>query len=74
VIIPRDTGRFILRLIEELEPREAELIKLIYFGEATLDEARLLLGLSKSWLSRLHGFALESLRRGLIRAVPPAQR
>lgn len=61
-------------VIEELEPREAELIKLLYFGEATLDEAGLLLGLSKSWLSRIHGTALESLRRGMIRAVPPAQR
>jgi len=61
-------------VIEELEPREAELIKLLYFGEATLVEAGLLLGLSKSWLSRLHAEALESLRRGLIRAVPPALR
>jgi len=61
-------------VIEALEPREAELIKLLYFGEATLDEAGLLLGLSKSWLSRLHVEALESLRRSLIRAVPPALR
>ncbi|CAN5800232.1 FliA/WhiG family RNA polymerase sigma factor [soil metagenome] len=61
-------------VIEALEPREAELIKLLYFGEATLDEAGLLLGLSKSWLSRLHVEALASLRRSLIRAVPPALR
>ena len=59
--------------IAELAPREREreLMELLYFGDATLDEAGLLLGLSKSWLSRIHGCALESVRRTLLRERRP---
>ena len=57
--------------LDDLEPREKELIELLYFGGATLDETVLLIGYSKSWLSRVHGYALEALRRRLLRAAHP---
>lgn len=47
--------------IESLPDKERKLIKLYYFQNKTLEEAGELLGLSKSWTSRLHARALEIL-------------
>ena len=47
--------------IESLPEKERKLVKLYYFQNKTLEEAGTLLGLSKSWTSRLHARALEIL-------------
>lgn len=53
--------RLMKEAIEALPDKERKLIKLYYFQNKTLEEAGSLLGLSKSWTSRLHARALEIL-------------
>lgn len=50
-----------------LPPAERSLVEQHYFGDRTLDQAAASLGLSKSWGSRLHARAIESLSRHLRR-------
>lgn len=47
--------------IESLPEKERKLIKMYYFQNKTLEEAGADLGLSKSWVSRLHARSLELL-------------
>lgn len=54
-----------------LAEAERRLVELHYFGEQTIDEAAASLGLSKSWGSRLHARAIESLARELRRESSP---
>jgi len=51
-----------------LPASERALVERHYFGDETLDQAAASLGLSKSWGSRLHARAIESLARHLRRA------
>ena len=53
--------------VARLAEPEKKLVELHYFGEQTIDEAAASLGLSKSWGSRLHARAIESLARELRR-------
>jgi RNA polymerase sigma factor for flagellar operon FliA len=53
--------------IGRLAEPERKLVELHYFGDQTIDEAAASLGLSKSWGSRLHARAIESLARELRR-------
>jgi RNA polymerase sigma factor FliA len=52
-------------IVAELSDRERTLIERHYFGDETLDAASASLGLSKSWGSRLHARAIESIAREL---------
>ncbi|HEY8039572.1 MAG TPA: sigma-70 family RNA polymerase sigma factor [Polyangiaceae bacterium] len=52
-------------IVARLPEQERTLIERHYFGGATLDEASAGLGLSKSWGSRLHARAIESIAREL---------
>jgi RNA polymerase sigma factor for flagellar operon FliA len=52
-------------ILATLPAREQELIERVYFGGETLDAASASLGLSKSWGSRLHARAIESVAREL---------
>jgi RNA polymerase sigma factor FliA len=56
-------------LVAGLPDRERALIERHYFDGETLDAAAASLGLSKSWGSRLHARAVESLARELRRLV-----
>ena len=47
--------------IESLPDKERKLVKMYYFQNKTLEEAGDALGLSKSWVSRLHARSLELL-------------
>jgi RNA polymerase sigma factor for flagellar operon FliA len=62
------------RALTELPTRNRELIEEYYFRDATLDEIGRKLGLSKSWLSRLHARTLEMIRDllGQSRTAEPA--
>jgi hypothetical protein len=51
--------------IERLPEKERAIVELHHFGDATIEEAGLLLGVDKSWASRLHTRALDLLRRAL---------
>ena len=48
-------------LVKKLPASESRLIQLVYFEGYTLQDAGDLLGISKSWASRLHAKILESL-------------
>jgi RNA polymerase sigma factor for flagellar operon FliA len=52
-------------IVARLPDRERALIERHYFGDETLDAAAAALGLSKSWGSRLHARAIESIAREL---------
>jgi RNA polymerase sigma factor for flagellar operon FliA len=55
-------------IVSELPGPERTLVERHYFGGETLEEAAASLGLSKSWGSRLHARAIESIGRELRRA------
>jgi RNA polymerase sigma factor for flagellar operon FliA len=52
-------------IVETLPAQERTLVERHYFGGDTLDEAAASLGLSKSWGSRLHARAIETIARKL---------
>lgn len=65
-----DAARIVRACIDELEEKEAAVLRDYYFANLTLEEAGTKLGLSKSWTSRVHARALRNLallvqKRGL---------
>lgn len=60
-------------IVGRLPDRERTLIERHYFGDETLDAAAASLGLSKSWGSRLHARAIESIARELRRQGSTSQ-
>jgi RNA polymerase sigma factor for flagellar operon FliA len=60
-------------IVAKLPDRERTLIERHYFGDETLDAAAAALGLSKSWGSRLHARAIESIARELRKRGSAAQ-
>lgn len=56
-------------IVANLPERERALVERHYFGGQTLDAAAASLGLSKSWGSRLHARAIESIGRELRKLV-----
>jgi RNA polymerase sigma factor for flagellar operon FliA len=56
-------------IVANLPDRERALVERHYFGGETLDAAAASLGLSKSWGSRLHARAIESIGRELRKLV-----
>jgi RNA polymerase sigma factor for flagellar operon FliA len=54
--------------IGELPEAERHILQRHYFDDITIDEAAAEIGLSKSWASRLHARAIESVMRDLKRA------
>jgi RNA polymerase sigma factor for flagellar operon FliA len=60
-------------VLPSLPEAERTLVEKHYFGEETLDAAAASLGLSKSWGSRLHARAIESIGRLLRREAPPSE-
>lgn len=54
-----------------LPERERKLLQLYYFEDRSLEEVGKLMGLSKSWSSRLHARAIELLKEHLSRHVAP---
>lgn len=59
----RSVHRTVRQAVEQLPPRERELLQLYYFKDLTLEAAGKKLGLSKSWTSRLHARAIENLTK-----------
>jgi len=57
--------RHVLEAMQRLPENQRTLIERHYFGDADLDEAGAELGYSKSWASRLHARAIDTLRGAL---------
>jgi RNA polymerase sigma factor FliA len=55
--------KLVKQSLDVLPERERTLVEAVYFGGATIEEAGAKLGLSKSWASRMHGKALERLKK-----------
>jgi RNA polymerase sigma factor for flagellar operon FliA len=56
------------QVVAQLPEQERTLVERHYFGGEQLDEAAAAIGLSKSWGSRLHARAIESIARALRRS------
>ncbi len=56
------------QIVAELPEQERTIVERHYFGGEQLDEAAASLGLSKSWGSRLHARAIESIAKALKRS------
>ncbi|MCA1665522.1 MAG: sigma-70 family RNA polymerase sigma factor [Myxococcales bacterium] len=57
--------------MKELPEKERRLLQLYYFEDRPLSEVGQIMGLSKSWSSRLHARAIELLKDALKRQVGP---
>lgn len=60
-----ELARHVRAVVGRLPPNQRTLIERHYFRDETLDRAASSLGLSKSWGSRLHARAIESIAREL---------
>ena len=68
----QETNSVIHEMIDTLPDDSRQLLRFTYFEGLTLQEAGQRLGLSKSWASRLHAKALETLGRSLrTRGIQP---
>jgi len=65
IVAQQEIGEQLHRLIGELPDMERRLIQAVYLDGATLQKASLALGISRSWASRTHAKALETLARSL---------
>jgi RNA polymerase sigma factor for flagellar operon FliA len=61
-LISRETKNAAIQAIDTLPERERILIRGVYLEERPMDDLAKELGLSKSWVSRLHSRALDILR------------
>ncbi|MBW2462960.1 MAG: sigma-70 family RNA polymerase sigma factor [Deltaproteobacteria bacterium] len=64
-VIARTEATRVRQALDELPDRERALVKGFYFEGRRFDEVAAELGISKSWASRIHGKALDLLRRAL---------
>jgi len=53
------------KALEQLPPKERQLLEFHYYKDMTLEQAASQLGLSKSWASRLHAKAISKLQKSL---------
>lgn len=61
----KELNTVLAKAIGKLPPQQQTLVMDHYFGNATLRDSGIALGISKSWASRAHAKALESLREEL---------
>jgi RNA polymerase sigma factor (sigma-70 family) len=69
----RELVGFVLTLVRELSADEQQLLDAIYFKHHSMTDIAASLGVSKSWISRLHSRAIQHLRdmmqeRGLLQS------
>ncbi|MDQ2747464.1 MAG: sigma-70 family RNA polymerase sigma factor [Acidobacteriota bacterium] len=61
----RDLLAAVRRVLEELEPEESELLSKIYFKSLSMTDLAAQMGVTKSWVSRLHARAIKHLQAAL---------
>ncbi|MDQ3322807.1 MAG: sigma-70 family RNA polymerase sigma factor [Acidobacteriota bacterium] len=57
----RDLLEHIRKILDEMEPEEAELLKRLYFKNTSTKDLAAQMGVTKSWVSRLHARAIRHL-------------
>lgn len=63
ILIDKERKQMALKAMEELPEREKVLIRGFYLDDRSLEELAREMGISKSWACRIHGKALDQLRR-----------
>lgn len=61
----RDLLDSVKRVLAEIEPEESELLSKIYFKNLSMTEVAAQMGVTKSWVSRLHARAIKHLQAAL---------
>ncbi len=61
----RDLLERIRKILDELEPEEAEMLRKIYFKNMLMKDLAAQMGVNKSWVSRLHARAIKHLQAAL---------
>lgn len=61
----RDLLESVKRVLDEIEPEEGELLKKIYLKNLSMTELAAQMGVTKSWVSRLHARAIKHLQKAL---------
>lgn len=64
----RDLVNKVRATIEELEPEESELLKKLYFKNTLMKDLAAQMGVTKSWVSRLHARAIKHLQSALVKS------
>ncbi len=64
-LITEETKSLIMKAIEQLSHKERNVVKLYYFDELTFEDIGKEMGLSKSWISRVHLQAINKLKQKL---------
>ena len=64
----RDLVNKVRATIEELEPEEGELLKKLYFKNTLMKDLAAQMGVTKSWVSRLHARAIKHLQSALVKS------
>lgn len=63
----RDLVGKVRATIDELEPEESELLKKLYFQNILMKDLAAQMGVTKSWVSRLHARAINHLQTALVK-------
>lgn len=61
----RDLLERIRKVLDEIEPEEAELLRKLYFKSISMKDLARQMGVTKSWISRLHARAIRHLQAAL---------
>ena len=70
-VVLAEQSRNLKRSLSQLPPTNRQILEHCYFQGLTLEQVGKKLGLSKSWVCRLHAKSLEMLRKRLIPASAP---
>ena len=54
-------------VLDELEPEESELLEKIYYKHLSMTDLAAQMGVTKSWVSRLHARAIKHLQKALVK-------
>lgn len=61
----RDLLESVKKVLDDIEPEESELLRKIYFKNLSMTELAAQMGVTKSWVSRLHARAIKHLQTAL---------
>lgn len=71
-VVLAEQSRNLRRSLSQLPETNRQILEHCYFQELTLEQIGRKLGLSKSWVCRLHAKSLEMLRKKLVQVSAPA--
>jgi RNA polymerase sigma factor FliA len=61
----QDLLESVKKVLEEIEPEESEMLRKIYFQHVSMTDLAAQMGVTKSWVSRLHARAIKHLQAAL---------